>query len=293
MEHLKDEVIIMDGAMGSLLMSRGLDLSKTCPDLWNLERPDVIRQVHQEYFEAGAQVLLTNTFGASLNRLKVFRADDKVVEINRKACKLARQVADDRAYVAGNVSTVGTKEIPFKTLAPADAKKIYAQQIQALCDAGVDLLAIETMTDFEEVRCVIPIAQRICSHQVPILLSMTVTPAGILPSGEEPLAVVEFLESQNIPLVGFNCSEGPETILPVAQEVRRHSKLFISVKPNAGLPMNGKYPLSSAEFAKWGKRLVDAGANLIGGCCGTTPEYIRDLAHHIRREKHLSSPSHN
>ncbi|MBI4412550.1 MAG: homocysteine S-methyltransferase family protein [Deltaproteobacteria bacterium] len=263
-QQLKKKILLMDGAMGTILQGRGLPPGVPSV-LWTLERPEEVKKVHQAYLDAGAEVIFTNTFTASRNYVT------DVETINRTAVRLAREVAGDKAWVAGSVGPLGKKT--------DDAAKIYREQIEALVSAGVDLIALETMTNRAETEIAVRAAKPYINDKTPLLVSMTVTKSGLLPSGENPLALVSFLEQNGVAIIGLNCSEGPESIYPVFQKLQKQTQLPIAIKPNRGIDRT----MADDEFVRWGKRFVDEGANLIGGCCGTTPETIRKLAQIIQK----------
>ena len=285
----------MDGAMGTMLQSRGLPVGVPSA-LWTLERPEEVLKVHQKYVDAGAEVIFTNTFMGGFIR-----------EMNQQAVRLAREAGGEKVYVAGDVGPLGKKM--------DNASDVYHEQIEALVSAGVDLIALETMTNRKEIEIAVQAAKSHTNDKTPLLVSMTVTEKGLLPSGENPIDLVPFLEKNGVAIIGLNCSSGPESIYPVFRKLRKKTKKFISIKPNAGLPsfpspLRGEgqgegdtrrkntlpptpspqgrggdlsYPVDDEPFAQWAKRFIDEGANLIGGCCGTTPETIRKMAKVLSR----------
>lgn len=273
--------------MGALLQGRGLP-NGYAPDLWNLERPKDILQVHKEYAAAGADILLTNTFGASKLRLAEYNAYNKLREINFSAVKLAREAFAGRTgYVAGDVGPSGTTIAPFGELAFDEAVKIFYEQCRILIEAGADLIAIETMFDLQEMKAAVIAAKEACKiRRVPIMAHMTFTQDGLTDTGSDPETVATVLEGLGVDIMGINCSTGPEHMVPVIEKMGRATHTFISIEPNAGLPVNKNgvtvFPMTSQEMAPFADKFVDLGANIVGGCCGTTPEYIKLIEQRLK-----------
>ncbi len=278
LDRLKKEILILDGSMGALLQGRGLPMGYA-PDLWNLEKPKAIEEVHREYFKAGSDIVLTNTFGASHLRLAEYQAEGKLKEINRAAVDIARRATDGKAYVAGDIGPSGTTIAPFGELAFDKAIEIFYEQCRVLVEAGVDLIAIETMFDLQEMKAAVIAAKEAAQGKVPVLAHMTFTQDGLTDTGTDPRTAAVVLEGLGVEIIGANCSTGPEHMLPVIQKMGQSTARFICVQPNAGLPVqkNGVtiFPESPQAVAAYAQRFAEAGANIVGGCCGTTPEYIK------------------
>jgi 5-methyltetrahydrofolate--homocysteine methyltransferase len=276
--------LIMDGAMGTMLQARGLAFG-TPPDLWNLENPQAVLAVHQEYIEAGAKIILTNTFGSSQNRLASHHAGEKLEALNKAGVQLARQAALEKVFVAGSIGPLGSREIRFSDIPSPEALSMFQQQAQILADNGCDCIILETMTNHEEISLALEAINDVVPLGYPLLLSMTTSPIGILPSGQDPLSIAHAYQDR-LTAVGLNCAFGPEDMFPIFQRFRSSLNLPLLIKPNAGLPIrkndNLIYPLKPSEFAQWGKQFRDAGADLIGGCCGTTPQFISALSAQIK-----------
>ncbi|MFQ6618912.1 MAG: homocysteine S-methyltransferase family protein, partial [Fidelibacterota bacterium] len=267
-ERLRNEILVLDGSMGAFLQSKGLPEGRA-PDLWNLENPEVIKSVHESYIEAGSDVILTNTFGSTRFRLQEFGASKKVSEINEAAVRIAREAAGRRVAVAGDIGPCGKTIAPYGEISFDEAISVFREQIIALVKAGVDLLVIETMYDLLEVKAAVIAANEV-RGTIPLIAHMTY-------NTDETSAAV--LESLDVDVIGVNCSTGPDHMLPVVQILGQSTEKFISVQPNAGIPelRDGRtiYPSSPDHFAGFVKKFVEAGANIIGGCCGTTPEHIK------------------
>lgn len=273
LQKMKNQVIVMDGAMGSYLLSQGFSLD-TPLELLNVTRPEVIQKIHQEYQEAGAEILFTNTFGASRNRLSSFA--DQIKEINQKGVWLARQAAKGKAWVAGDIGPIGTRAKPFTKMTRLEAKRIFQEQAELLIKTGVDLIAVETQTSHAEMMTALEAITEVIPQDLPLMISMTLSEQGFLPSKEDPLISAAALAKKGVQIIGLNCSYGPESLFSVFKTFKKKTNLPIAIKPNAGLPdSHGLYSETPQSFTQWGKRFKENGANLIGGCCGTTPKYIQ------------------
>ena len=290
--RLRNEVLILDGSMGAFLQARGLP-DGYAPDLWNVEQPDAITAVHREYVDAGSDLLLTNTFGASRIRLGEYGAASRVAEINDAAVQNARRaIGDKRTLVAGDIGPCGTTLQPGGELAFDEAVEIFTEQARALINAGVDVIAIETMFDLVEAKAAL-IAVRDVSRTVPIIAHMTYTARGVTDTGTDPETAAIVLEACGADVIGVNCSVGPEDMLEVVGRMGRATSLPLCVQPNAGLPVmrHGRtvFPQTADQMAPFAKQFVDRGAAIVGGCCGTTPEYIRMIAGDVGHKPHAST----
>ena len=294
LERLKKDILILDGSMGALLQGRGLPPGYA-PDLWNLERPKDIQAVHAEYRAAGSDILLTNTFGASRRRLAEYQAEGRIREINVAGVELARRAAGGKAYIAGDIGPFGSTIAPFGDTTFEEAVAIFREQAALLAEAGVDLIAIETMFDIQEMRAAL-IGVREGAPGVPVMAFMTYNADGITDSGSDPETVAAVLEGFCVDIMGLNCSVGPEAMVPVLERLGRATHTYLAIEPNAGLPLHrdGKtvYPSGAEEMATFAPTFVEAGANIIGGCCGTTPEYIRLISKMLKgRPPRVRTPS--
>ena len=294
LERLKYEVLLLDGSMGALLQSRGLPAGYA-PDLWNIEKPQEIQAVHTEYVNAGSDIILTNTFGASRLRLSEYNAQDRIREINFQAVELAQRASRGKAYVAGDIGPSGTTIAPFGDLPFDDAIAIFYEQAKLLLEAGADLIAIETMFDIQEMRAALIGVREATNGRIPLMALMTFNMDGITDSGSDPETAASVLEGFGVDIMGLNCSVGPEAMVPVVSRLGQTTDTFIAVEPNAGLPVhrNGEtlYLTGAEEVAKFAPSFVEAGANIIGGCCGTTPEYIRILSKTVKGTSPISRPT--
>jgi methionine synthase I (cobalamin-dependent) len=275
--------IITDGAMGTVLFASGLEHGDP-PELWNINYPERVAAVHQEYIKAGSQVLLTNTFGGSRYRLSLHNAQDQVVEANQAAAKILRQVADEsdvEIIVAGDIGPSGEVLAPYGELAFQDAKDGFTEQAAALIAGDVDLIWIETMSDLEEVRAAVE-GTREVSQDIPIVTTMTFDTHGRTMMGVTPEQAFETLSSLNVVALGGNCGNGPEEIIEVINKMSslNNGKPLVA-KANAGIPelVQGKavYRASPETMAEYAIKSYQAGARIIGGCCGSTPDHIKAI----------------
>ncbi len=284
LERLKKEILLLDGSMGALLQGRGLPPGYA-PDLWNLEKPEEIAAVHAEYANAGSNILLTNTFGASRLRLAEYNAESRIREINFAGVELARRASKGKAYIAGDIGPSGTTVAPVGDLAFEEAVSLFREQASLLAEAGADLIAIETMFDIQEMRAAL-IGVREGAPGLPVMALMTFNSDGITDSGSDPETVAAVLEGFGAEIMGLNCSVGPEAMVPVLERLGRATHTFLAIEPNAGLPVHRDgmtvYPSGAEEMVEFAPAFAAAGANIIGGCCGTTPAYIRLLAKRLR-----------
>lgn len=275
--------IVGDGAWGSLLIERGLPSGRP-PELWTLERPDVIRDIADRYLEAGAEILTTNTFGGSPLRLRMHRLEARAEEINGRAVELALRAAEGRAWVSASVGPTGLLFPPLGTASPDMVYQSFALQIGTLARAGADLLCIETMTDLDEAVLAVR-AAKATAPGLPLIATMTfdLTPRGAFTvMGCGVSEAVGALAGAGADLVGANCGHGSGSMVEVAREICAHTSVPISIRPNAGLPVrrDGRivYEEGPEEFARFAAALLRPGVALIGGCCGTAPEHIRAIA---------------
>ena len=279
LQHLKNNILYLDGGMGTLLQARGL-LAGELPERWNLSHPDVITNIHKQYFDAGSNVVNTNTFGA--NCLK-FGADELDAIIGA-AIKNARCAADESTgtqpkWVALDIGPTGKMPAPYGDLDFEDAVSIFAQTIRLGVKHGADLVMIETMSDSYETRAALLAAKE--NSNLPIFVSCAFGEDGKLMTGADPAAMVAMLEGMGADAIGINCSFGPRKLMGVIKEYLKYASIPVIFKPNAGLPSvkEGRtvYDLSPKDFATDMADAVSLGARVVGGCCGTTPEYIKAL----------------
>ena len=285
------EPILCDGAMGTMLYSRGVFISR-CYDELNLSQPELVRAVHESYLQAGAQVLETNTFGANRFRLARHGLDHQVQEINWAAVRLAREAAEFHnekqgasVVIAGAIGPLGVRLEPLGKVGLDEARSAYAEQISALADAGADLLMIETVSSVAEGQQALLAAQE-AAPNLPTLIMVTVDDDGNCLDGTSPEVAAARLTEWGANAIGCNCSTGPATVLSVIERMRQATNLPLAAMPNAGVPrvVEGRniYMTSPEYMASFARKFVRAGAQIVGGCCGTTPEHIRAMRSALR-----------
>jgi len=276
--------ILTEGAMGTMLFASGLTQGYS-PEFWNVEQPEKVAAIHQAYLDAGAQILLTNTFGGTRFRLALHKAQERVDELNIAAVKLLQKVAQTASrpvLVAGNIGPSGQVLLPYGEMSFDEAREAFAEQAAALIGAGVDLIWIETMADLEEVRAAIEGIRQI-SQDIPIMATMTFDTRGRTMMGVTPEKAVTTMVSFGASAVGGNCGNGPAEILGVIEKM--HTTLpeaILVAKSNAGVPtlVGGRpvYGASPADMAAYAVKVYNAGARIIGACCGSTPDHIKAIA---------------
>ena len=279
LERLEHGPILCDGAMGTQLYERGGASSGSCLDELNLSRTELVKSIHLDYIQAGAEVIQTNTFGANRLRLATHKLDARVEEINRAGVQIAQEARDltgQRIWIAGTVGPLGRQMAPLGPISRSDARQSFMEQIQNLSGAGVDLLMLDTFSDLSELREAVIGAREVCD--LPIVAHMTFTEEGSAPGGETPSEIVRALETLDVQVIGTNCRVGSEPMLRVVEEMATVTDLPLSALPNAGFPVyqDGRFIYhSSPEYvAQHARRMVQAGVTLVGGCCGTSPEHI-------------------
>jgi homocysteine S-methyltransferase len=278
--RLQKGAILCDGAMGTLLYSKGIFINR-CYDELNLSAPDLIRGIHQEYLKAGAEVIETNTFGANSFRLAKHGCLDKLVDINRQGARLAREAAKSfDALVAGAVGPLGVRIEPLGRISLAEARAAFRQQIAALNDEGIDLVMLETFGYLEELHQAL-LAARDVNPELPVVAQVTIDEEGNCLDGASPEHYGAQLEAWGADVIGCNCSVGPVAMQDALERVRAVTTAPLAAQPNAGIPrsVEGRniYLCSPEYMANFMESFVAAGVRLVGGCCGTTPEHIHAM----------------
>jgi methionine synthase I (cobalamin-dependent)/5,10-methylenetetrahydrofolate reductase len=277
-DRLSSQVMVADGAMGTMLYSKGVFINR-CFDELNLSSPDMVRQIHQDYVKAGAQILETNTFGGSRPRLAAFGMAEKLKAVNQAGVRLAREAAKDHAYVAGAVGPLGVRIEPLGPTSFAEAREAFREQIEALVEAGVDLLILETFANLDELREAVTAAREVAGNELVIIAQVTIDDFGHLPGGTAPETFTHEMDALPVDVIGLNCSVGPKATLETIEQMMSFSSKPMSAMPNAGLPMRVEgrniYLCSPEYMAQYARRMLWAGVKIIGGCCGTTPDHIK------------------
>jgi len=289
-EKLPDRVIVADGAMGTMLYSRGVFINR-CYDELNLSAPAMVKEIHADYIKAGAEIIETNTFGATRPRLAGYGWAGKVDAINRAGVQLAKQAAEGRpeVFVAGAVGPLGLALDPARPESLAEARAAYLEQARALVDEGVDLIFIETITSIAEMQEALSAAREAGGAEMVIVAHLTIDSFGYLHDGTDIETYARFLDASAADVVGINCSVGPKATLEALEKVMAYTKKPLSAMPNAGAPtkVEGRnIYLSSPEYmAQYARRMIWAGVKIVGGCCGTTPEHIKCIKGEARSLK--------
>ncbi len=283
-------VLVLDGAMGTQLQARGLEPGG-CPELWNLERPTVVEAIHRDYLAAGAEILETNTFGGNRARLDDYGLGDRTRDVCRRATEIALGAAEafaaatgqPRALVAGSLGPTGKLMAPTGDLRFDQALELFREAAGALREAGADCLIVETMFDLDESRAATTAA---VETGLPVISQLTFGRGVRTITGVDVPTMVRTLEGLGARVVGVNCSTGPEEMAAVVRELVAHATVPVSALPNAGLPeyRDGRvvYPMTPEAFAEAIAGFVELGARLVGGCCGTTPEFIRRVRARVK-----------
>jgi len=277
LDQLTSATLLADGAMGTMLNAQGVGFDQ-CFDELNLSRPSAVADVHRAYIEAGAQLIITNTFGANQFKLSKHGLEHKTAEINRAGVELARRAAGGSGvFVAGDVGPLGVNIAPFGRVQPEQARAAFARQIKALAGAGADLILIETMNDLHEIQEAVRASKKVC--KLPVVASMTFTRDDRTVLGDDPAGVAQTLKRAGADVIGVNCSGGPAQLLRILKQMHHavpDGKFW--VKPNAGWPeqVGGRimYPADPEYFGEYALAFREAGARIVGGCCGTTPQHI-------------------
>jgi 5-methyltetrahydrofolate--homocysteine methyltransferase len=281
LELAKKKTVIFDGGMGTMLMAAGLKAGES-PELWNIEKPSLVTDIHRKYYEAGSHVVHTNTFGGNAIKLADKGLSGQMEKINGEAAKLAREACPAGKFVAGDIGPTGKLLTPLGDLVLEEAEEGFYRQAQALLKGGVDLLSVETMFSLEEALAALRAAKRLGDVLVIAALTFNRTKKGFFTMmGEGVTQAVSAFEKAGADVIASNCSLGSRDMIDLTKELRAATRRPILIQPNAGKPVTQKgvtsYRQTPAEFAQDGKEIKNSGADMIGGCCGTNPEFIRAL----------------
>lgn len=292
MNNILDEIIkkilVIDGAMGTFLQQSGMPIGVS-PELWAVSHPQILKSLHRQYIDAGADIIITCTFGANRLKLKEFNLENKVDEINNKAVEIAKSASEHtKTFIAGGLGPIGKFIEPFGELKVSEAIKIFKEQIKIFVDNKVDLILIETLSDIQEARCSLIAAKEI-TEKIPVAVSLTFDENQRTLNGTDPLTALFTLQELGADIISTNCSVGPKEMVEIIKIQKDFSNKFLMAEPNAGLPVikDGKtvFNLTAEEFARWIPEFVNYGINIIGGCCGTTPEFIMKIKECIKDKK--------
>lgn len=275
-----DHVLLLDGATGSNLRKAGMPVGISSEE-WVLKNPEVLKELQRAYVEAGSEIVYAPTFGANRISLMNFGLEKQVTEMNRRLLAISKEAVGACALVAGDLTTTGKLLEPRGDLSYETLYKIYQEQIKALADAGADLLVAETMLSVDETVAALDAAQSVCD--LPVMCTLSLEADGTALYGGNAVEAVMTLQEMGAAAVGLNCSVGPDQLEAVVANMKKVAQVPIIAKPNAGMPVinekgEASYSMNAQDFARYTRKLVEAGAGIVGGCCGTTPEYIRELA---------------
>ena len=290
-ERLDRGILVADGAMGTMLYGKGVFINR-CFDELNLSSPSMVKEIHQDYVKAGAEILETNTFGANRVRLGAFGLAEKLREINRAGVKLAREAARENVFVAGAIGPMGVQIEPLGPMSFAEARSVFREQAEALVEAGVDLLILETFCSLDELREAIFAAREVAGPEMVIVAQVTIDDYGNMHDGTDPATFTTRLDEWPADVIGLNCSAGPKVMLETIEKMVKYSRKPASAMPNAGHPavVEGRniYLCSPEYMAQYARRFLWAGVRIVGGCCGTTPEHIKLIRSEVRSLQPIS-----
>jgi homocysteine S-methyltransferase len=290
-DEIQQRVIVADGGMGTMLYAKGVYVNR-CYDEMNLSAPDLVREIHQEYLDAGAELIETNTFGANPIKLAPHGLAERTEEINRRGAELARDLVTESAWIGGSVGPLGKPLSPIGKISVAEAIALFRPQIRGLVAGGVDLIVLETLSDLQELSAAIQAARKECD--LPIVAMATFPSDGRTLLGYTPEEVMTSMTRLAVQVVGANCSEGPHDMLSTVERLRQaNPEMPLAVMPNAGSPKfhdDRVLYMSSPEYmAEYARRFILAGASLVGGCCGTTPDHVRAIKGMVKAIKPIKT----
>lgn len=283
MALVNKEIILLDGSTGGELLKRGMPVG-VCPEQWMIENEEEVIRLQKQYIKAGSQIVYAPTFTANRLKLREYGLEDKVKEINTRLVKITKKAVGSEAYVSGNLTITGQSIYPIGKYSFEDIVNVYKEQVEAILEAGVDLFVIETMISIQEARAALLAVKESCD--LPVIVSMSFEKNGRTLNGTDPVAALITLQNLGADIVGCNCSTGPDDMLSIIQAMKPYAKVPLLVKPNAGLPklINGEtvFDMNSTTFTHHILKLIEAGASVVGGCCGTNPEYIQCIKEAIK-----------
>jgi len=284
-QALEDRILVADGAMGTALYAKGVFLNR-CYDELNLSLPSMIRDVHQEYVRSGAEIIETNTFGANRKRLAAFGFTEKLRQINQAGVRIAKEAARDQAFVAGAVGPLGVRLEPLGPVTFAEARELFREQVEALAEAGADAIILETFRDLDELREAVLAVREAAGRELPLIAQIAIEDDGHLQDGTSVEDVTRALDQWPVDVIGLNCSSGPRVLLEAIEVMALHTSKPLSAMPNAGLPVTVEgrnlYLCSPEYMAQYARRFLEAGAKIVGGCCGTTASHIKEIRNQAR-----------
>ncbi|MFQ6070335.1 MAG: bifunctional homocysteine S-methyltransferase/methylenetetrahydrofolate reductase [Candidatus Aminicenantales bacterium] len=284
LELARKQVLLCDGAMGTMLYAKGIYLN-ACFDELNMTNPELVKEIHREYIQSGVDIIETNTFGANRFKLKKFGLENRVKEINCEGAKIAREEAGERVFVAGSIGPLGVKIEPWGNTTTEEAEEAFREQAEGLLEGEVDFFILETFSDLNEIHQAIKALQKINETQV-FIAQMTIGEDGNSLYGTTPEVFTRKLEEWGASVIGLNCSVGPDAMLRCIERMSRITTAPLSAMPNAGIPRNVEgrniYLCSPEYMAEYAKRFILNGVKVVGGCCGTTPSHVKAMRSAIK-----------
>lgn len=281
LERLKSGILLSDGAMGTELQKRGMPVG-VCPEEFNISHPEIIKSIYKDYYSAGSDIVTTNTFGANRLRLKFYEYENRITEFNRAAVQIANEVRPSGKFIAGSIGPLGELIEPLGTITEAETYEVFAEQAKILEEAGVDIIFIETMLALEEILIAVKAVKENTSLPVSAAMSFELGNAGLrTPWGVDIQSAVNALTEANADIIGANCGKGFDEMILIVNEMKPLTHKPILAQANAGLPewIDGisVYKQTPDEIAPKVKKLLNAGVNILGGCCGTNPLHIKKM----------------
>lgn len=287
LELAAKKVVVFDGAMGTMLLASGLPTGGT-PELWNIEQPDIVEEIHRKYFNAGSDVVHTNTFGGTALKLADKGHEDKAESVNLAAVQIAKKACPEGRFVAGDIGPTGRMLPPVGTATTEELEETFYQQAKTLLQGGADLISVETMFSLEESLAAVRAAKKAGDCPVVAAVTYNKTPNGFFTMmGESVAQSAEAFEAAGTDVFASNCTLGSKDMLALVKDMKAATTLPVLIQPNAGKPVADdggptRYEQTAQEFAQDIKRIVDAGADMVGGCCGTNAEFIREMVKYIQ-----------
>lgn len=285
---IRERIVLLDGGFGTELIARGFPQG-ACPETWNVEKPEIVKEIHKSYFDAGSDAVLTNSFGGSKIKLESYGQGDRCYELNLAAAQIANEVKSEGKFVAGSMGPCGKFLKPVGEYEEEQFEEAYAEQARGLSEGGVDFLLIETQYDLKEALCALRGARKATDKPVFVTITFTKGPRGYFTiMGNSINQCVEELEKQEVPAIGTNCTLNSEEMVDLIKLIREATSLPIIAQANAGKPsVSGEgevsYEQTIEDYLRFIPQMIKNGANLIGGCCGTNPEYIKHMAEIIQK----------
>lgn len=290
LDLIQERTVLLDGGMGTELIRYGFPQG-ACPEAWNEEKPEVVKKIHKSYFNAGSDAVLTNSFGGSKIKLSAHNLDDRCYELNYEAAKIANEVKPEGKYVAGSMGPTGKFLEPQGEFTEAEFEDAYAEQAKGLSEGKADFLLIETQYDLREALCALRGARKVSELPVFVTITFNKGPRGFFTlMGNSVTQCIEELEKENVPAIGTNCTLNSDEMVELIKIFRENTSLPLIAQANAGKPslsIDGKvtYSQDVEDYVRYIPPMIKNGANIIGGCCGTNPDYIKKMAEIIKKNK--------